>query len=42
MGQFIREPGLILKMGVENRKLAEEKCNVNKVNEVILEALEIE
>ena len=39
MEKFILEPELIRKMGVESRKIAEEKYDVHKVNEIINRAM---
>ena len=41
MEKFILNPGLIDKMGKESRKMAEEKYDVNKVNESILTTMNI-
>lgn len=39
MELFIKEPGMIQDMGLQSRKIAEEKYDVHKVNRVILEAM---
>jgi len=39
MERFIREPELVEKMGKESRRIAEEKYDVHKVNEVINKAM---
>lgn len=39
MEQFIRKPDLIKKMGIESRKIAVDKYDVNKVNAKILSSL---
>jgi glycosyltransferase involved in cell wall biosynthesis len=39
MERFIEKPELIKKMGRESRRIAEEKYDVRKVNQVILEAM---
>lgn len=39
MRRFIDEPELAIKMGIEGRRLAEEYCEVQKVNREILEFL---
>lgn len=41
MVQFINNPDLIIKMGLAGRKLAEEKYDVNQVNEVILKNMKL-
>lgn len=41
MEEFIINPSLISKMGIESRKIAEEKYDVHKVNQMMLEAMEI-
>ncbi len=42
MERFIEQPKLIEKMGIESRRIAEEKFDVHKVNRVILDAMEID
>lgn len=42
MMRFIHEPHLIESMGLESRRLAEERFDVHKINAVILEAMGIE
>ena len=39
MERFIKEPELIERMGKESRKIAEERFNVHKINQVLLEAM---
>jgi glycosyltransferase involved in cell wall biosynthesis len=39
MERFIAEPALVVRMGAESRRMAEEKYDVHKVNAVILEAM---
>lgn len=39
MCQFIRNPDKIVRMGIESRKLAELKYDVNKVNQIIIDYL---
>jgi hypothetical protein len=39
MEQFINHPELIRQLGERSRKIAEEKYDVHKVNEVILRAM---
>lgn len=39
MERFIRDPALIARMGARSRAIAEEKYDVNKVNEVILQTM---
>lgn len=39
MEKFIRTPSLAKEMGLQSRRLAEEKFNVHKVNKVILEGM---
>lgn len=39
MRRFVEEPGLAGRMGVESRRLAEEKYDVNKVNAAMLSAM---
>lgn len=41
MEQFIREPLLVAKFGVVSRRIAEEKYDVRKVNEMMLRAMNI-
>ena len=41
MEKFILHPEIITTMGKESRRIAEEKYDVNKVNKVILEAMEV-
>ena len=41
MQEFVRNHGLVVKMGRQSRRLAEQKYDVRKVNHTILEALEI-
>ena len=41
MEQFVRNPDLIKKMGNESRKIAEDKYDVRKVNEVIMNAMNL-
>ena len=40
--KFIRNPNMIEQMGVESRRIAEEKYDVHKVNKVILSTMELE
>jgi glycosyltransferase involved in cell wall biosynthesis len=42
MERFILEPGLVERMGLESRKIAEEKYDVRKVNRIMLEAMGLE
>jgi glycosyltransferase involved in cell wall biosynthesis len=42
MKQFIERPDFIISMGRESRKLAEEKYDVRKVNQAIIQAFEME
>jgi len=42
MERFILEPALVEKMGLESRKIAEEKYDVREVNRVMLEAMGLE
>ncbi|MEW6709249.1 MAG: glycosyltransferase family 4 protein [Candidatus Riflebacteria bacterium] len=39
MEKFILSPGLVAKMGIESRRLAEERFNVHQVNEQMLQQL---
>jgi glycosyltransferase involved in cell wall biosynthesis len=39
MERFINEPELIERMGKESRRIAEERFNVHKINQVLLEAM---
>src|SRR5687767_8077532 len=39
MTRFIEEPGLVPRMGAESRRIAEEKYDVHKVSQVMLEAM---
>ena len=39
MQRFIDDPSLIPKMGAESRRIAEEKYDVHKVNQVMLDAM---
>ena len=39
MGKFILNPGLIGTMGKESRRIAEEKYDVRRINQVILKAM---
>ena len=39
MERFIKEPELIERMGKESRRIAEERFNVHKINQVLLEAM---
>ena len=39
MERFVDEPGLIPAMGRESRRIAEERYNVHRVNDIILEAM---
>ena len=41
MQQFIQDPGLIASMGVASRQLAEQRFDVHKVNQAILEGLSL-
>ena len=41
MERFIREPELIERMGKKSRKIAEERFDVHKINQVLLEAMEL-
>ena len=41
MELLIQNPGLAQKMGIEGRKLAEETYDVKKVNQAIMEIMEI-
>lgn len=40
--KFIRNPNMIEQMGVESRRIAEEKYDVHKVNKVILSTMGLE
>lgn len=42
MEKFILNPALIVSMGKRSREIAEDKYDVHKVNEVILEAMELD
>ncbi len=42
MERFIADPGLAKTMGAAGRRLAEEKFDVNKVNDAILSFMGIE
>jgi glycosyltransferase involved in cell wall biosynthesis len=42
MARFLVEPGLIEPMGRESRRIAEEKYDVHKVNQVILHAMRLD
>jgi len=41
MVQFLEQPNLIARMGIESRKMAEQKYDVHKVNAVMLEAMKL-
>jgi glycosyltransferase involved in cell wall biosynthesis len=42
MARFVDDPGLIPVMGRESRRIAEEKYDVHKVNQVILQAMRLD
>ena len=41
MLQFMEHPDLITRMGIESRKMAEQKYDVHKVNAAMIEAMEL-
>jgi len=41
MVQFLEQPNLIARMGIESRKMAEQKYDVHKVNAEMLEAMKL-